>query len=254
MNAKKIFVIACYYDGSNNSIFECVNSIQKYYQSTQIVVIDSNSPDKSYFKSLKKKKVIVYNAKNKYYDTGAYWYAFNKFKKVDFFYFLQDSIIFKKNLSKYEKNDLTTFRYFLSVNNIGGRKLEKTRKNIQSRIHDLFVRKDGYKNHDIYGFDFETQVDWCKLKLNKTDYFMPKVWLSVFGPMFMCKSIVMKKLHKKNFSKILPTNKLEQMCMERLFGIAFQQEGYDASNSIQGEHFSTPFETLNFKKKFFKRK
>ena len=118
----------------------------------------------------------------------------------------------------------------------------------------MFVRKDGYKNHDIYGFDFETQVDWCKLKLNKTDYFMPKVWLSVFGPMFMCKSIVMKKLHKKNFSKILPTNKLEQMCMERLFGIAFQQEGYDASNSIQGEHFSTPFETLNFKKKFFKRK
>ena len=50
------------------------------------------------------------------------------------------------------------------------------------------------------------------------------------------------------------TNKLEQMCMERLFGIAFQQEGYDASNSIQGEHFTTPFETLNFQKKFFKRK
>jgi len=62
------------------------------------------------------------------------------------------------------------------------------------------------------------------------------------------------KLYKKRFHKILPTNKLEQMCMERLFGIAFQQEGYDASNSIQGEHFTTPFETLNFQKKFFKRK
>ena len=36
--------------------------------------------------------------------------------------------------------------------------------------------------------------------------------------------------------------------MERLFGIAFQQEGYDASNSVQGEHFSTPFETFNFEK------
>ena len=54
---------------------------------------------------------------------------------------------------------------------------------------------------------------------------------------------------KKKFNKILPTNKLEQMCMERLFGIAFQQEGYDASNSIQGEHFTTPFETFNFQKK-----
>ena len=28
----------------------------------------------------------------------------------------------------------------------------------------------------------------------------------------------------------------------------FQQEGYDASNSIQGEHFKTPFETLKIKK------
>ena len=254
MNTKKLFVIACYYDGSNNSIFECVKSIQKYYKYPQIAVIDSNSPDKSYFKKLKEKKVTVYNAKNTNYDTGAYWYAYNKFKNVNFFYFLQDSVIFKKNLSKYEKNDLTTFRYFLSLNKIGGRKFEKTRKNIQNRIHDLFVRKKGYKNHDIYGFDFEKQIEWCKIKLNKTDYFMPKVWLSVFGPIFMCKKTVMKKLYKKRFHKILPTNKLEQMCMERLFGIAFQQEGYDASNSIQGEHFTTPFETLNFRKKFFKRK
>ena len=56
MNTKKLFVIACYYDGSNNSIFECVKSIQKYYKYPQIAVIDSNSPDKSYFKKLKEKK------------------------------------------------------------------------------------------------------------------------------------------------------------------------------------------------------
>ena len=53
MSPKKIFVIACYYDGSNNSIFECVKSIQKYYKSAKIVVIDSNSPDKTYFQKLK---------------------------------------------------------------------------------------------------------------------------------------------------------------------------------------------------------
>ncbi len=225
MNTKKIFVIACYYDGSNGSIFECVKSIQKYYKSAKIVVVDSNSPDKTYFQRLKEKKVTVYNAKNKNYDTGAYWFAYNKFKKASFFYFLQDSVIFKKNLSNYEKNDLTTFRYFLSFDKIGGRKMEKTRKNIQKRIHDLFKRKVKSKDHDIYGFDFEKQINWCKLKLNKTDYFMPKIWLSVFGPIFMCKRVVMDKLHKKRFHNILPTNKLEQMCMERLFGIAFQHIG-----------------------------
>ena len=101
MNVKKLFVIACYYDGSNNSIFECVNSIQKYYKSPQIAVIDSNSPDKSYFKKLKKKGVIVYNAKNKNYDTGAYWYKKNNFKKENFFEFKQNSNIIKKNLTNY---------------------------------------------------------------------------------------------------------------------------------------------------------
>ena len=123
-----------------------------------------------------------------------------------------------------------------------------------SEIEDNHLELSIKSNQDIYGFDFEKQIEWCKLKLNKTDYFMPKVWLSVFGPIFMCKKIVMKKLYKKKFNKILPTNKLEQMCMERLFGIAFQQEGYDASNSVQGEHFTTPLETLNFQKNFFKRK
>ena len=60
--------------------------------------------------------------------------------KKKFFLFSSRLFIFKKNLSKYEKNDLTTFRYFLSLNKIGGRKLEKTRKNIQNRIHDLFKK------------------------------------------------------------------------------------------------------------------
>ena len=40
MNAKNLFVIACYYDGSNSSIFECVDSILKYYKSPKIAVIE----------------------------------------------------------------------------------------------------------------------------------------------------------------------------------------------------------------------
>ena len=61
----------------------------------------------------------------------------------------------------------------------------------------------------------------------------------------------MLSLIQKKFDKILPTNKIEQMCMERLFGIAFQQEGLDVSNSIQGENFNTKFiwhvRMINFK-------
>ena len=39
--------------------FECVKSIQKLYKSAKIIVIDSNSPDKTYFQRLKQKKITV---------------------------------------------------------------------------------------------------------------------------------------------------------------------------------------------------
>ena len=64
----------------------------------------------------------------------------------------------------------------------------------KKKIHDLFKRQDKLKDHDIYGFDLEKQINWCKLKLSKTGYFMPKIWLSVFGPIFMCKRVVMSFL------------------------------------------------------------
>ena len=64
----------------------------------------------------------------------------------------------------------------------------------------------------------------------------------------------MQKLYENNFNKILPSNKIEQMCMERLFGIAFQQDGLNVANSIQGENFSTFFDNQKFEKTFYKRK
>ena len=56
MNKNRIFIIPCFFNGSNTSIFNCVDSILKFYKNPKIVVIDSNSPDKSYFKELIKKK------------------------------------------------------------------------------------------------------------------------------------------------------------------------------------------------------
>ena len=114
--------------------------------------------------------------------------------------------------------------------------------------------KKNPKIHGIFGYDYEDQIDWSKEQLKKTPYFMPKSWLSVFGPIFLCKNHVMSKLLINNFDKILPTNKIQQMCMERLFGIAFQQEGFDVSNAIQGENFNTKFDTPKFEKIFYKRK
>tara|TARA_B110000881_G_C18597727_1_gene532719 strand:- start:476 stop:1234 length:759 start_codon:yes stop_codon:yes gene_type:complete len=252
MNKDRLFVISCYFDGSNDAIFNCANSIISNYDNPKILVIDSDSPDKSYFDKLNNLSIEVLDAKNRNYDTGAYWIGFNKYNYYDHYYFLQDSIKIKQNLTSYERYNLTTFRYFHSINKVGGFKFDKTKKDFINKLTDFF--KKNKKIHDIFGFDNDEQIQWCIEQLKKTDYFFSKSWLSVFGPIFICKRNVMQKLLLNNFHKVLPTNKLEQMCMERLFGIAFQQEGLDVSNSIQGENFSSVFDTQNFEKIFYKRK
>ena len=128
MNKNRIFIIPCFFNGSNTSIFNCVDSILKFYKNPKIVVVDSNSPDKSYFKELIKKKVTILDVKNKNYDTGAYWIGFTKYNDYENYYFLQDSIKIKQNLISFEKNNLTTFRYFLSMDRVGGFKIDKTKK------------------------------------------------------------------------------------------------------------------------------
>lgn len=252
MNNERLFVISCYFDGTNNAIFDCTNSIINNYDNPKILVIDSDSPDKTYFEKLRSISIEVLDSRNKNYDTGAYWIGFNKYNDYDHYYFLQDSIKIKQNLSLFEKHNLTTFRYFLSIDRIGGFKLDKTKKNFINKLIDFF--KINKKIHDIFGFDSDDQLEWSREQLKKTNYFLSKSWLSVFGPMFICKKAVMQKLYKNNFHKVLPTNKIQQMCMERLFGIALQQDGLDVSNSIQGENFSTLFDNNKFEKTFYKRK
>lgn len=252
MNNDRLFVIPCYFDGSNDAIFNSTNSILKYYDNPSIVVVDSDSPDKTYFKKLKSKSIEIIDAKNKNYETGAYWIAYENYNNFKNYYFIHDSVKFKKNLINYEKYDLTSFRYFYSHTVVGQGYKFKKRKDVLSKLIGLFKKK---KEKTIYlkGFDDKYQYDWGVSELKKTNYFLPKIWLSLFGSMFVCKNIVMQKLKKNNFNQILPNNKNQSMAMERLFGIAFQQEGYDLSNSIQGDHFYVPMDTPGFEKILFNR-
>ena len=248
----RIFIISCYFDGSNSAIFKCANSIIKYYKNPKIVVVDSDSPDKSYFKILQKKNICILDIKNRNYDTGAYWKAYKKFSNFKFYYFLQDSLIFKRNLSKFEIYDFTSIRYFISSGVVGGFKLRKTKNIIISKLVDLFKTEN--KIHDLFGFDNSEQLKWAMNKLKYTDYFFPKTWISLFGPVFFCKPFILDKLIAKKFDLILPENKLQQMAMERLFGIALQQEGVDITNSIQGDHFIANLANDYIEKKFYRRK
>ena len=102
-----MFVIPCKYNSKFPFIIELVKSIRKFHLTEKIVVVDSDSEDKSYFDILNQYDVIIEDVNNKNWMVGAYWYAFKKFPDEEFYYFMHDSMRVKDNLDNLkEKGDL----------------------------------------------------------------------------------------------------------------------------------------------------
>jgi len=95
---KKLFVV-CTKEG--DYIKQCVEKIIAHYPEDDILVVDSDSKDKSYMDGLRKYKNVVIardsellaDYKNKHYEYGAILYGFKNNKdSYDVFFFIQDSI------------------------------------------------------------------------------------------------------------------------------------------------------------------
>ena len=192
-----MFIIPCKYSEKHNYIISLVENIRKFHLDEEIVVVDSNSDDKSYFKEIEKYNVIIEDIGNKNYHAGAYWYCFEKYNR-DFYYFMHDSMIVNQNLDYLKNKELTVFAYF-EYDPIGD-------------IAEYYIKKF-------------------------TNYNIPKTGYCAFGPIFFCKRIVMEKLYNSGISKILstynehnknqPSEGLPAHYQEAVFGLAFNQEGYD---------------------------
>jgi hypothetical protein len=93
------FVICC---KNSKYIHKCVESINTFYPSSTIYVVDSCSEDKSYFDIQNKyKNVIIKDISNKNYEYGAYLYCFNEYKNDhEIFVFMQDSIYLQNEIKK----------------------------------------------------------------------------------------------------------------------------------------------------------
>ena len=67
-----MFVIPCKYNSNFPFVIELVESIRKFHPNEKIVVIDSDSNDKTYFSILSEYDVIIEDAKNSNWMIGAY--------------------------------------------------------------------------------------------------------------------------------------------------------------------------------------
>jgi hypothetical protein len=195
-----VWVIPCKYDPEHPVIFDCVKSIISHHPDAHIVVVDSASEDKSYFKDLKAWDVTVADVNNQFYGPGAFSYAYDTYLDEDFFYCIFDSLIINDNLEDLEEFDCTSIRHF-------------------------FHPPTGWGWNEDTGQPLE---EWARAKGVR----IPKSYIGVMGPMLIAQR---KVFRSAGLFKIMPTNRYEQCALERCWGIWLQQAEYDPTNSLQGE-------------------
>jgi len=187
----EMFVIACKFNPEYPFIIQLVRDIREHHPEEKVVVVDSNSKDKSYFDALEELQVIVEDIGNENWMIGAYWYAYKKFPDEEYYYFLHDSMRVKSNMEYLKNNPLVTLCHFdrsmSNFNNWSGR--------VESELGIPYLR-DGK---------------------------------GCYGPIFFCKNEVMRKLEFLGVDKLLPINKQETGFCEGMYGFLFEYLGYDLS-------------------------
>lgn len=199
-----MFVIPCKYT-VNSPIVDCVRSIRKRYPNDLIVIVDSDSDDKSYFDLVEEYNVVIEDISNKNFLDGALWYCFEKYKNENFFYLIQDSMKIKMNFDYVEDDDFTCISSFPNTcwaeNFEGGSKAQKE-----------FAKNALAKTNYEY---LESEVNWHP----------------VFGISFFISRTLLEKLKSNNLHRYLPYSKMEMEASERIWGMVLYQEGIDVFNS-----------------------
>jgi hypothetical protein len=186
------------YTGSSSTIEDVVIACKTHMPNEKIVVVDSNSEDKSYYSLLNGIDIIEGNEN---YEVGAIWKAYEKYPNEEYYIFLQDTTI--------PVTDLTNY-------------YPKNNKEVVSFL---------------YSKDYETaeigQQEWCISKMALTDIpYKSYGFKSFVFNLFLCKNEFLSELKEKKFHKILPTNKSGSACMEILLGMVAIQLGYDVNYLI----------------------
>jgi hypothetical protein len=187
-----------------NYLPNLLSDLEKFNITEEISIIDTQSSDSefiNYLDNLKsfnkfKLNINVYQTPYRGFDTGAYIYAIQNLKS-DRFIFLHDSIRIKS----------------VSFFNLIDEKLKT------SNVVPIITFNGEW-------WDNQTQKDFS-LKHFGTTIFDK----GIFGPMFSISYLDSQKLNKL----IYPTDKLQQMAMERCWSIIFKNQNFTI-DSLEGNH------------------
>jgi hypothetical protein len=224
-----MFVIPSKYLKDISPVFESIESIIKFHPNEKILIVDSYSEDDSYLFDFEKyDNVFISKHKNKHYECGALYYAYDEFPNEKFYALIQDSIILKRDWNEFINNDITyNLMYF--------------------REQSIFQERE---------YNYVKKV----IELTKYNYHHNLGHVGIFGMMAIYKQDDMKEFKGKNLlESALPIDKFGSQMCERIFGICLTQDGNDIiKNTMEGDFLSkinllNNDELVYFKKIFLRR-
>lgn len=198
------------YNYSQNSLInQYVDSILKYHPDDKIVITDSQSENKSYYKQyIDCENIIILDNINKNRQVGSFEIIYDHFPNESYYVMIHDSLFFKKSIQKFldSSEEFISFMYFPET------------------------------------FNNETK-NFCVNVFDNTPYQVPNVGTQInasFGPLFIIKNSLIKKIKDNNLLiKLKSNSKSEDQYFERIIGIWAEQEGYSPEkNNIEGNCLS----------------
>ena len=206
---KNVAFVICHKD-AGNMIFDCVSSIRKYHPESTIIMVDSDSKDKSCFKELREKNVIIEDVKNKNYVTGAWVHAFKRYNQnFDAFVFLHDSQVLTSHIKLSELNESNAISFHAAYSGWAA---------------DPEARREAYNLHEGVG---------------RIPSLPDSNQIVTYGT-FCIKSDLMRKVLNSNYFKNwnLPVCKKGCRAWERIWSIIFHQNNIEVlSRDVIKKHF-----------------
>jgi hypothetical protein len=186
-----IFVLPCKYN-QHCLIERAVGSIRNFHTKAKIVVVDSDSDDKSYFDRIRSYDVVIEDVANKNYEPGALWFVHANHQDEQYV-LIQDSMVLNQPLQYSGK-----FKCFIN-----------------------FHESVSHNHMNITPIKF--RGDLSAMLYNSV---IPDAYTGVFGSSFYMHRELLDTLVDMNLDKtLLPTNKYEHQLAERAFGIAVSNAG-----------------------------
>jgi hypothetical protein len=203
-----MFCLSCHWT-PQSPVHQCVESILKYHPMEKVVIVDSDSSDKSYYEKYDgDDRVIILDGVNQYRHPGSYEVIYERFPNEPYYVIIHDSIIFKKSIQKFLKspNEFYSFMYF--------------RETTQS--------------------EEDRHISWYRNIFNETKYIPPEPYTTIraaFGHISVIKNSMMRKMKDGGLlAKFKTKDKWEDQNCERVLGIWAEQEGYSPEEyNIEGD-------------------